>query len=472
MPINNPLGVKNPYDRFAPKQEPQSTRNNVTPAATAPTNTAATRKTPTGLTSLSTTKPPAGSLADFSKVMRGVSKSAYEYRQNKEAEVTGKQFDPTKVSGSIFQSIMEGVEKNRGYDISKVYGAATEAAKADIEMKEKQREFDIQASLEKESFYADHPELNYGFSGQEGMRTDRHMNPTAFTTDIAKQAGLQEGIDYIVGDPFPNNPNMFTAKLLGNPIETTIRVIDKIGFQTQGGQNRWTYTDSIPGANTQDWQKLSFADKAEVIKQMYRQEGGNGSIFGLDKKAEQDTIVASWAQAIKDGNATMTAVPEKMRSAVAGALSQTSSTISAEDQQNFLDKVRLTDQILAKSGAISGPIQTGAIPFTPNYQVLSQYKQLKGMLSLEKRALLKGSGAISDYEAKVLDKAASSLSRGQSEKEFKKTLLEVRGIFETAAGQETKVQVISPNGQTKTGFLDRNMITSALSQGYKIEYVE
>jgi len=34
------------------------------------------------------------------------------------------------------------------------------------------------------------------------MRTDRHNNPVAMTTDVAKTLGLVEGVDYTVGDPF------------------------------------------------------------------------------------------------------------------------------------------------------------------------------------------------------------------------------------------------------------------------------
>lgn len=104
-----------------------------------------------------------------------------------------------------------------------------------------------------------------------GMRTDRHNNPAAFTTDIARQAGLREGVDYEIGDPFPNNPNQRTARLLGDPVATTIRVIDNIGFYTGAGQPRWTHT----AMSQQDWSRLSFAQKANVVNQMYQREGGN-----------------------------------------------------------------------------------------------------------------------------------------------------------------------------------------------------
>jgi len=110
-------------------------------------------------------------------------------------------------------------------------------------------------------------------SASTGMRTDRHNNPTAFTTDIAKNAGLVLGKDYIVGDPFPNNPNLKTAKLLGDPVAQTIKVIDRIGFYTQSGKPRWSYVSQIPQAN--NWRNLSYQQKKNVIAQMYKKEGGS-----------------------------------------------------------------------------------------------------------------------------------------------------------------------------------------------------
>jgi hypothetical protein len=104
-------------------------------------------------------------------------------------------------------------------------------------------------------------------------RTDRHNNPVAFTTDIAKQAGLQLGVDYTIGDAFPNNPNLKTAKLIGDPIAQTIKVIDRIGFYTQSGQPRWTYVSALKGAS--NWKNLSYAQKKQVIAQMYSHEGGS-----------------------------------------------------------------------------------------------------------------------------------------------------------------------------------------------------
>lgn len=106
-----------------------------------------------------------------------------------------------------------------------------------------------------------------------GMRTDRHNNPAAFTVDVAKNAGLKEGVDYTVGDAFPNNPNLKTARLIGDPVAQTIKVIDKIGFYTQSGKPRWSYVASLDGAN--NWKNLSYDQKKNVIAQMYSHEGGS-----------------------------------------------------------------------------------------------------------------------------------------------------------------------------------------------------
>lgn len=102
-------------------------------------------------------------------------------------------------------------------------------------------------------------------------RTDRHNNPTAFTTDVARQAGLVYGIDYIAGDPFTvDGVTYYTAKLLGDPIELTIKVIDKLGFRTASGKPRWSHTV----VDSDVWASLSKQQKIKIIHEMYKKEGG------------------------------------------------------------------------------------------------------------------------------------------------------------------------------------------------------
>ncbi len=105
-------------------------------------------------------------------------------------------------------------------------------------------------------------------------RTDEHNNPTAFTTDIAKEAGLVLGTDYEVGRAFsvPGNTlkTYYTAKLLRDPLKLTIQVIDTIGFYTFHGYIRWIYI----GIPKWIWDTLTREQKVKVIGFMYGHEGG------------------------------------------------------------------------------------------------------------------------------------------------------------------------------------------------------
>ncbi len=149
--------------------------------------------------------------------------------------------------------------------------------------------------------------INSGFSTQSGMRTDRNNNPTAMTTDIAKQAGLKEGIDYVVGDQFPGNPNLKTAKLLGDPVKQTIKVIDKIGFYTAKGTPRWTHT----AMSQKEWNALSSKQKKQVITDMYKKEGGNGSLVSGSLKNTKNNSAKEWASLIQSGGATIDNITDK-----------------------------------------------------------------------------------------------------------------------------------------------------------------
>jgi len=102
------------------------------------------------------------------------------------------------------------------------------------------------------------------------MRTDENRNPTAFSTDLARQAGLMAGVDYASGTRFPSPSNLFTARILGDPIEVTIRLIDAVGYYTSAGGQRWVYI-AIPHFI---WNGLTHDQKRDVIGFQYAHEGG------------------------------------------------------------------------------------------------------------------------------------------------------------------------------------------------------
>ncbi len=128
-----------------------------------------------------------------------------------------------------------------------------------------------------------------GFSLNDPPRLVQNNNPTAFTTAVAKDMGLVLGTDYVQGAPFTDSKGntLYTAKLLGDPIETTIKGIDQSGLYTADGRPRWSYLDKIPDAK--NWNQLSHDQKVNVIQQMYKYEGGKGDIT-LSKRYPPDVV--------------------------------------------------------------------------------------------------------------------------------------------------------------------------------------
>lgn len=103
------------------------------------------------------------------------------------------------------------------------------------------------------------------------FRTDTHNNPAAFTTDVAHQAGLAEGIDYTVGDSFQAGELTYhTARLIGDPVALTIRVIDKIGYKTRQGVPRWSYI-CLPNFV---WKAFTPSQKRDIVGYHYYNEKG------------------------------------------------------------------------------------------------------------------------------------------------------------------------------------------------------
>lgn len=145
-----------------------------------------------------------------------------------------------------------------------------------------------------------------------------------------------------------------------------------------------------------------------------------------------------------------------------------------------LDNYSLINELLGtNTNAIAGvPGVSSFFPGTQAQTAKNLAKQVNAVLSLDNRQKLKGSGAISDFEARTLSQAASSLGidpesgrSNLSNEEFKKQLRKVRGAFATSAGLSASVRVTDPKtGKVDDGSLTRDQIDSAISQGFTVEY--
>lgn len=283
------------------------------------------------------------------------------------------------------------------------------------------------------------------------FRTDRHNNPTAMTTDVARTLGLVEGVDYTKWDPFPNNPNLFTARLNGDPIQTTIKALDlaaqdpnKSAFRTQGGQPRWTYIDMTD----QQWNSMTPEQKTATITKMYQNEWGTGALVG------GGGWLSDLAQSVQKGIITIAQIPVAQRAAIAQELARSGAeTPKTQEIQRNID---LVDSLLNSTSLnrITGNIQ-GRLPWvalgSDAQLALNQYEQIRNLLSLDSREKLKGTGAISDFESKMLAASASALGRNLSDADFKAELQKIRDIFDGKYKYLTNESDIKNVQSTATG---------------------
>jgi hypothetical protein len=82
---------------------------------------------------------------------------------------------------------------------------------------------------------------------------------------------------------------------------------------------------------------------------------------------------------------------------------------------------------------------------------LNQYEQIRNLLSLDSREKLKGTGAISDFESKMLAASASALGRNLSDADFKAELQKIRDIFDGKYKYLTNESDIKNVQSTATG---------------------
>lgn len=146
----------------------------------------------------------------------------------------------------------------------------------------------------------------------------------------------------------------------------------------------------------------------------------------------------------------------------------------AEKQAATSGLLNLTNSILNNPlrGQVFG-LKNPLTYWTPgsNEQLVkSQVNQLIANLSLENRQKLKGSGAISDFEARTLEKAASSLNKSLSNADADKVLKEIRGVFQTSSGGSAQVKITDKQGNSQVVEATQAGITQAINDGLFVEY--
>lgn len=170
-----------------------------------------------------------------------------------------------------------------------------------------------------------------------------------------------------------------------------------------------------------------------------------------------DPTAQAWAKAIGNKTAKWSDVPAGYKNAVA-QITGTQPNAVSETSRHLIDIATQLGQ--RDTNVIAGvPGVSSFFPGTGAQQTKNLATQLQGLLSLENRNLLKGSGAISDYEARTLEKASSALgirpdgTSNLSDADFK-------------AGLDQLVYDLShpPSDGSSTGGGDTNLTSDELQQ--------
>lgn len=120
--------------------------------------------------------------------------------------------------------------------------------------------------------------------------------------------------------------------------------------------------------------------------------------------------VDAYVKGSKDGTYKPSDIPDEYKSLVAQGVAQQKTPLS-KASNNAISNINelLGSSILDRVTGLSLQHPSSLFPGTDVQPLMNIAKQLKGILSLENRTQLKGSGAISDFEFRVLGDAASAL---------------------------------------------------------------
>lgn len=278
-------------------------------------------------------------------------------------------------------------------------------------------------------------------------------------------------------------------------------------IQTAGGIQRRASAESAYGA----LEESAAARTAGVYKDVYDQMLGAGkTVFEAETaaaKAEQDqenkqrefgqkdTQIAQDAEKLKQDAEKLRFDQEfaqkkfeedKRQFGLEYALkkqelnqkaSEASATATGKDAEalgsmNLINTLIDNPNVDAIFGAIQGGLKLGNLDPRSNVQLArNQFNQVKGALALENRAKLKGQGAVSDFEGRTLESAASALGRNLGDAEGIRQLRQVRGAIATSHGLSADVLIYDPETkQSQTLLSDSAGIAKAIQDGLIVEY--
>lgn len=236
--------------------------------------------------------------------------------------------------------------------------------------------------------------------------------------------------------------------------------------------------DELAATRKYDLEKLAQEHKYRLAEAAQKAGSGTSS-NGTTYTAGQDPVVDGWVERLnRTGENIQTAIPgvanQGLRNKVMLGLNankfKSAQTLGNLDSINTINDMLTNPELENISGTMDQ--YTGGI-FGKAKTAKTQYDQIAGLLQLAKAGSVKGQGAISDYERKMLKEGAAAMDRGMSDEDFRKALVKVRGVYMTASGLEAPVRITDPTtGESQVQNLSTHEIEDFIRDGARIEYVE
>lgn len=195
--------------------------------------------------------------------------------------------------------------------------------------------------------------------------------------------------------------------------------------------------------------------KEQAIRQAYAE--AEDAIYAIDQNLTQAEMEAAQMQQQADIDAAKTERQFQIDTvknqqsydlelAKEGLKNQSSTQAASQEKQSLLNTVNAL--LSEDTNPITGQLRLGGSRFTTEGQrAKGLYDQLVGMLSLSNREKLKGSGAISDYESKVLERAATYIRPGMGDEDFRAALMELQMNLGGSPNASMGNVITAPDGQ-------------------------
>lgn len=146
------------------------------------------------------------------------------------------------------------------------------------------------------------------------------------------------------------------------------------------------------------------------------QTGGWNTIFTAPETSNQKIVKVNGIDYVQNADGSLSTPNVPQGSSEASSLKSQALTSAKELMQKLLNGQGTS--AIGKSAIL----QFQNIPGTEPYNFKVQMNNLKSLLSLDNVKLLKGQGAVSDAERRLLEQASSKLDAGLTEDQFKATL--------------------------------------------------